>query len=449
MVGVFLFGLAIETWNVAKKCEKRTSHQQPDVENLGSIILNVCREFTDDFPEIQLARRLFELRPKGLNLKHLSAASIAISASLVLSGCTSPGSVESTLQVVEVKASDTDCSMNAQEAKSGNIVFRVENAGINVTEFYVLASDGQTVISEVENIGAQLTRDLVVQLAEGDYFVNCRPGMTGLGLMAPFSVNPGEQVVKSQEEMKLLEEATAEYKKFLSEQAEQLLVNTETFAQLYTEGKDNQARSLYPEARMFWERIEPVAESFGDLDPILDFREADLVEGQQWTGWHRIEKDLWPPQSGYNQLSQSEREEFAELLVLHTKDLVSRIEGLEYEAFQMSNGAKELLDEIATGKVTGEEEIWSSTDLWDFQANIEGAEKIFTLLRPILESKDSGTVESIESKFAEVHFLLDAHRNEGGFKFYHELSAEEIRDLADAVNALAEPISTMTALVVS
>ncbi|MBC7589927.1 MAG: hypothetical protein H7226_02635 [Salinibacterium sp.] len=59
------------------------------------------------------------------------------------------------------------------------------------------------------------------------------------------------------------------------------------------------ARSLFPTARVSYERIEPTAEAFGDLDPTIDFREVDAVaERRDWTGFHRMEKDLWAPAAG-------------------------------------------------------------------------------------------------------------------------------------------------------
>ena len=142
---------------------------------------------------------------------------------------------------------------------------------------------------------------------------------------------------------------------------------------------------------MHWERIEPVAESFGDLDPKMDAREADLEEGQEWTGWHRIEKDLWPPRrtSAYTALTQAERASYADRLLADTETLHEpRSRSSTFTVDQIGNGAKSLLDEVATGKVTGEEEIWSHTDLYDFQANIDGARVAFEGLRPVLKQKD-------------------------------------------------------------
>jgi iron uptake system component EfeO len=198
-----------------------------------------------------------------------------------------------------------------------------------------------------------------------------------------------------------------------------------------------------------WERIETVAESFGDLDPKMDLREADLEPGQDWTGWHRMEKDLWPARAkGYEPLSGAERAEYAEDLVKNTDTLYDQVRELSFTADQIANGTRGLLDEVATGKVTGEEEYWSRTDLWDFQANVDGARVGFEGLRPLLQQKDAELDTQIDDRFGALQKLLDQHRSGDGFVSYDELSAGEVKDLSNAVNALAEPLSRLTAAVV-
>ena len=153
-----------------------------------------------------------------------------------------------------------------------------------------------------------------------------------------------------------------------------------------------------------------------------------------------------------DELAPQERAEVADLLVADTEDLVGRTADLEFTASQLGNGAKELLDEVATGKVTGEEEIWSHTDLWDFQANIDGARKAYELLRPALLARGGEGSESLaadlDREFDDVQALLDRQRRGEGFVLYTDLSAEEVKALADAVNALSEPLSRLTAAVV-
>ena len=98
----------------------------------------------------------------------------------------------------------------------------------------------------------------------------------------------------SADDQELIAQAQQNYGAYVQDQSDQLVVKTEQFVEAYKAGDDDQARASYADARVHWERIETVAESFGDLDPMMDAREADLEPGQAWTGWHRIEKDLWP-----------------------------------------------------------------------------------------------------------------------------------------------------------
>jgi iron uptake system component EfeO len=118
---------------------------------------------------------------------------------------------------------------------------------------------------------------------------------------------------------------------------------------------------------------------------------------------------------------------------------------MEFSLDQQANGAIELLDEVASGKVTGEEEFWSHTDLWDFQANIDGAKAVFEGVEQILQQKDDELAEQLDAEFDSLQALLDTHRDGDGFVPYTELSADEVRALSDQVNALAEPLSKLTA----
>jgi iron uptake system component EfeO len=193
-----------------------------------------------------------------------------------------------------------------------------------------------------------------------------------------------------------------------------------------------------------------VAESFGDLDPKLDLREADLEEGQEWTGWHAIEKDLWPAdaEQGFTAYDLPRRERLATLLVDDTATLRSNVQSLTFTLPQLTNGAIGLLDEVATGKVTGEEEAWSHTDLWDFQANVDGALVLFGGVREILLDKDPALAQRLDEEFAALQALLDQQRVGDGFRLYTEVSVKDIKALADQVNALGEPLNNLTAALV-
>jgi iron uptake system component EfeO len=365
----------------------------------------------------------------------------------VAASCTSNETADGS-GALTVRSTSDACELSASEAPSGNVVFEVTNDGSEVTEFYLLADDGLRIVGEVENIGPGLTRNLVVQAGPGSYFTACKPGMVGDGIRAPFTVTDSGAELATGDVAALLDTATEQYRLYVREQIAQLVDKTQQFAGLYVAGDDDAARALYPVARTHWERVEPVAESFGDLDPRLDLREADLEEGQTWTGWHAIEKDLWPPADGYTALTAAERTALAEQLVADTDELATRVQDLTYNPTQLGNGAKELLDEVATGKVTGEEEFWSHTDLWDFQANVDGARIAFEALQPALETKDPELAATLTDGFNDLQTLLDQYRDGDGFVLYTDLTDEQIRELAAAVNALGEPLAELTAAVV-
>ena len=349
-----------------------------------------------------------------------------------------------------VNSSDDACDVSGAEAPAGTLTFDVTNTGSQVTEFYLLADDGLRIVAEVENVGPNVSRKLTVNAPAGSYFTACKPGMVGDGIRGDFTVTASDDApAVSADEQELVDQALVNYAAYVKDQSAQLLAKTTEFVDLYKDGtKDDEARALYPDARTHWERIETVAESFGDLDPKMDLREADVEPGDEWTGWHLLEKDLWPADAGkYKSLTPEQRATYADDLLANTTELNTRVQDLDYTVDQIANGSRGLLEEVAVGKVTGEEEAWSHTDLWDFQANVDGARVGFEGVQPIVEQNDPELATELETRFADLQTLLDAQKVGDGFTIYTDLTQDEIKALSVAVDALSEPLSKLTAAV--
>ena len=340
---------------------------------------------------------------------------------------------------ITVAASDTACEVSATSANAGNLTFEVTNKGTKVTEFY-LYGEGDRIMAEVENIAPGLSRKLTVAVpAAGTYQTACKPGMAGDGIRAPFTVTGGTAAPTDVDSQ--LADATKSYASYVGTQSEALKTETQKFADAVKSGNVADAKARYATTRVYYERIEPVAEKFGDLDPAIDAREADLEQGRQFTGFHRLEKDLWV--TGL----QPDSAQIADKLVTDVNALVTQSATLRLNAPDLANGAKELLDEVATGKITGEEETFSHTDLWDFQANVDGSKAAVAALRPVLQKRDPQLVSTVDNQFANVQRLLDASRNGDGFKYYNELTQDQIKEFASAVDALGEPLSKVAEVV--
>jgi iron uptake system component EfeO len=231
-----------------------------------------------------------------------------------------------------------------------------------------------------------------------------------------------------------LKGVTAEYRKYAITEIEEFVKATEAFTTAVKNGDLDKAKELYGPARMYYERAEPIAEVFGDLDPKIDAREGD-VPAEEWSGYHRIEKGLWKENTtkGYEQV--------ADQLMKDVNLLRAKVETVEVTPDVLITGAVDLLNEVSTSKVTGEEDRYSHTDLYDFAANVEGAEKIFQLLQPALEKKDKKVSTEIGAHFDDVFTLLNQYKIGDGYKLYTELTEAQVKELSQAIDALAEPLS--------
>lgn len=244
---------------------------------------------------------------------------------------------------------------------------------------------------------------------------------------------------------KELQAATKAYDKYTDEQLNKFLNGTEDFVKAVKNDDMDKAKELYPKVRMYYERSEPVAEAFGDLDPKIDARLADMKEEKkedEWTGYHKIEKDLYQD----NQITDSTKKD-ADQLLKDAKELHAKADTLDITPKLMLQGSVDLLNEVSTSKITGEEEIYSHTDLYDFKANIQGAQKIYDLFKPTLEAKDRKLSKDIQTNFDKVNQLLDKYKDgNGGYQSFEQVSKKDRKELADAVNSLGEPLSKMAVI---
>ena len=375
--------------------------------------------------------------------KHSSVRALApaVALSLVLVGCADKA--EEGASSIDVKATDTACEVGSSETSTGSTTFKVVNNGTKTNEFYVMTSGGR-VLGEVENIGPGASRTLVVEFQDaGDYTTLCKPGMVGEGISGTIKVS-GESV-NSAEGDAALTEAVENYTSYVRSQTENLEDVTAEFVDAVKAGDVDKAKELFPQVRTPYERIEPVAESFpNDLDPRIDLREADLAEGDEWTGFHTIEKDLWEGSKITDQTKKN-----ADQLSQDIKELVDGINSDDFQLspVQIATGAQGLLDEIATSKITGEEDIFSHTDLYDFQANLEGSRAAIASLEKPLEERKPGMLKEINSRFDAVQDELNKHREGDGFVSYDTVSDSERKALSTALDHLTEEVSKVPSVI--
>ncbi len=376
------------------------------------------------------------MHARRTSLVAAAAASLALLAACG-GGAPAGGSGSGAAEDIAVAATDTTCEVDASELDAGTHRFTVTNTGSSTTEFYVYA-EGDRIMGEVENIAPGVARTLLVELPAGDYQTACKPGMVGDGIRNALTVTGQAQQLSDDEQLRT---AVEDYTRYVRSQTAALQEQTQAFVDAVNAGDVTTAKALFPVARTYYERIEPVAESFGDLDPRIDARVNDVEEGDTWTGFHVLERDLWET----GDLAASGP--VADQLMTDVEDLVARVQTLELQPLDLANGALGLLDEIASSKITGEEDRYSHTDLWDFRANLDGSQAAVQSLRPVIAEADPDLATALDSAFAATQAELARYASGDGFVLYTALTPEQVQGLSDSLNALAAQVSQVPAVV--
>lgn len=232
---------------------------------------------------------------------------------------------------------------------------------------------------------------------------------------------------------KLLDQAVEDYQVYVNEQMDQLVKATEPLAKAVEDGDIDQAKKLYAKPRIYYERVEPIAESFGDLDPRIDARINDVEDPAEWSGFHKIEKALWEDKNLDGQ------KQTAEQLVQDVKELQEKARTFDLKPKAMVAGAMGLLEEAATSKITGEEERYAHIDLLDLQANVDGSQAVYQSAIPALNEGHKELAKSIDKQFQALNNLLLKYKKaDDHYASYETLSKDEIRAISNELSKLSE-----------
>ncbi|WP_080900400.1 iron uptake system protein EfeO, partial [Brucella anthropi] len=232
----------------------------------------------------------------------------------------------------------------------------------------------------------------------------------------------------------------ADYKVYVQENLDVLVKDTKAFTDAVKAGDLEKAKELYPSSRVSYEKIEPIAELFADLDASIDSRADDHENGEKsedFIGFHRIEYGL------FAQNSTEGLAPVADKLYADVLELQKRVKDLTVPPEKVVGGAAALLEEVAATKISGEEDRYSHTDLWDFKANVDGAQKIVELFKPLLEKENPDLVKKVKANFKTVDDILAKYKKGDGYESYDKLSDDDRKALAGPVTTLAEDLSTL------
>ena len=364
---------------------------------------------------------------------------------LVAAGCSSghdsAGATSAKTTAVTIDLTPAGCAPKPATVSAGEVSFTVANKDADsVSEAELRTSDLSKILGEQENLTPGLSGGFSLNVQSGSYKINC-PGaaqqhwtftVTGKKTAAAWQSNPQ------------LTAAVSGYSAYINQNTADLVTHTQTFCRAIDAGNMTQAEVLYPQARIYYERIEPVAEIWGSLDTDIDGRwENPVTVASQFIGFHRIEQLMWED----NTLTGAAR--LCAGLVKNEQQLLTLVRAAQYNPLEMASGSTDLINEAATAKISGEEERYSNTDFPVFQANVDGAMEVVSLLQPYLKSKDPALLTEIGQRDAAITRLLAKYKaspgyDDTGYVEYSTVLDTQRRQLSAGVNALAESLSKLS-----
>ena len=367
-------------------------------------------------------------------MKQLNLTALAVLAALGLAACQPPAAEQPAAPAsgasaasgaaatanadgsFNIAVNDHACDPMELTVPSGQVVFNIKNNSTRKLEWEILK--GVMVVDERENIAPSLSDKMTVTLLPGEYEMTC--GLLNNPRGKLVVTDSGFKEAAGEANMEKLAQPLADYKVYVQNEAAQLVTKTTAFVEAVKAGRTEDAKAMFADVRTHYERIEPIAELFNELDPAIDARADDFKDKEQdpgFGGFHRIEHALW---------------------TLNTTKGI-----LTFPPSKVVGGAAVLIEEVANSKISGEEDRYSRTDLSDFQANIEGAQKIIELFRPMIAEKDQALLDKTDANFKQVTDILAKYRTEKGFQPYDKLSETDRKNLQAPINALAEDLAKL------
>jgi iron uptake system component EfeO len=388
--------------------------------------------------------------PRGMTSRATGLAAITAGLALAAAGCGSssgssgsakPASDSAPASTVSINLTPQGCAPKPAKITAGEVQFNVANKDADaVSEAELRTSDLAKILGEQENLTPGLSGGFALTLQPGTYQINC-PGAS----QPRWTLTVGGQASGSAwESNPQLAAAVSGYSSYVSQNTARLVSSTRQMCAAIDAKNLSQAELLYPKARVFYERIEPVAEIWGNLDTDIDGRWENPVTVQsQFTGFHRIEQMLWAD----NRLTGASL--MCAGLVKNEQQLLTLVRSAQYNPLELASGATDLINEAATSKIDGEEERYSNTDLPVFQANVQGAMEVVALLRPYLAKKDPSLLSLIQRRDAAIiaqlaHYQASPGYDGTGYVEYSTVLDTQRRQLSGTVNAFAEALSKVS-----
>ena len=242
-----------------------------------------------------------------------------------------------------------------------------------------------------------------------------------------------EQQQVEQEQIDLTEEVE-QFRVFAIDQMEPFVADMELLVNYVKEGKLEEAQKLYPLVHMYYERLQPMKESFAELDAMIV---GVIEEGKEdeATGFRKLEYGL------FNEKTTSSYEAVVEELLTNVQKLSIEIESVHLNGQQLVNDAVSMLDEVATTKLTDEETSYAFAHIYDVKANTEAVEE---LVKIFMSRADTQKAANVTEKLVVLNDTIAYYEvGKEDYVNYSYFTSKQKEELIVAVSDVRDALKEM------
>ncbi|HHR6029032.1 TPA: EfeM/EfeO family lipoprotein [Providencia alcalifaciens] len=234
--------------------------------------------------------------------------------------------------------------------------------------------------------------------------------------------------------------AIQEYLTFVNNELSEMVVQLEKLNQSVQKGQLAQAKAAYIQAHQHYETVRPIIVLFGNTDRTINSRAdyfLDKEKDYRFVGFHLVEYLLFSQQDLKAALPASDE------LLLKGRDLQKRVLTETIEIPKLVQASADFIEMILETKLSGKENIYSQTDLFDMAANAKGSQVIIDVISPFVEAK---TLDQIKENDQKINKIVQSYQlAKGQYAPYSQLKQQDKMTLYSLLTQQAELLATLRA----
>jgi iron uptake system EfeUOB component EfeO/EfeM len=340
------------------------------------------------------------------------------------------------------------CASGWVPRTAGRVVFRIADRTAHVGEIYLFNPYSGVTVAQAA-LDPATTSSISMVLKVGRYQWSCRllgqPRLTSTVVtVGPAPVNgPAGPMVMIPVTTQEMAGAITSYRAYVTQELNEDSSQVQLLGTAIATGQLATARSAWLTAHLTWHRMGGAFDAFGNLGLSIDGtadRLQDGVTSAQFTGFHKVEMDLWQNDNLMEAASDTAT------LLGDVKELAVQFRSVAIPATELPLRTHEILEDALRDELSGDDDYGSGTDMASVEADVDGTRELLSLLAPLLSQRAPGLDSTVTSELNTLDTALAATQVNGQWVAVTAVPLAEREQVDGAIGGALETLDLVPEL---